>query len=398
MKLSEKFVRINYTALKMQMPNVSQIVIKNANFFTGKGVEYKRSLLIKGSRFVKFCKEYEIPEDYLVIDAEGLNISPGFIDCQVNGACGIPVSLDLTSSKYEQIAEVLAVSGTTRWLPTLLSPKKEELLSFPEIKQLKKSGVLGFHIEGPLISDQFRGFHPKSQVRNKLTDTEISSIVRLADECKVVLTCCPQKINALNLPEKHNIILSAGHTECDYETACEFFRSGGRAVTHAFNATPAVKARVPNVVNAAQDVKGTYISVINDGVHVHSSVVRMLKRSSASNSLFFVSDLMPAYNNPNSASTFYGKVIIEKKDKLVDIHGNLAGSNSPLLKAVKHSVQNVGIPLDESLRMATLYPAEYLGISDAFGKIEDNYIADLVAFDNQFNISFVLRNGSFVFS
>jgi N-acetylglucosamine-6-phosphate deacetylase len=46
--------------------------------------------------------------------------------------------------------------------------------------------------------------------------------------------------------------------------------------------------------------------------------------------------------------------------------------------AVRNTVQMLGLPLDEAVRMASTYPAEFLGLGASHGRIAPGYQADLV--------------------
>jgi N-acetylglucosamine-6-phosphate deacetylase len=46
--------------------------------------------------------------------------------------------------------------------------------------------------------------------------------------------------------------------------------------------------------------------------------------------------------------------------------------------AVRNTVQMLGLPLDEAVRMASTYPAEFLGLGASHGRIAPGYEADLV--------------------
>jgi N-acetylglucosamine-6-phosphate deacetylase len=72
--------------------------------------------------------------------------------------------------------------------------------------------------------------------------------------------------------------------------------------------------------------------------------------------------------------------------------GTLSGSLLTMMKAVKNCVENVGITVDEALRMASEYPARVMKISDK-GRIVPGYKADLVVFDKNFNIEQVFVEG-----
>ncbi len=53
-----------------------------------------------------------------------------------------------------------------------------------------------------------------------------------------------------------------------------------------------------------------------------------------------------------------------------ETNGILSGSALTMAKGMKNCFEKCGIPLEEALRMASLYPAKVLGIDDTVGKIE----------------------------
>jgi N-acetylglucosamine-6-phosphate deacetylase len=56
----------------------------------------------------------------------------------------------------------------------------------------------------------------------------------------------------------------------------------------------------------------------------------------------------------------------------------------------------VGISLEESLRMASTYPAKVANIELQFGKIEKGFVADLTVLSKERTVEKVMRNGMFV--
>jgi N-acetylglucosamine-6-phosphate deacetylase len=46
----------------------------------------------------------------------------------------------------------------------------------------------------------------------------------------------------------------------------------------------------------------------------------------------------------------------------------------------------LGLPLDEAVRMASLYPARFLGIADRVGRIHAGMAADLVWLDDNMQV------------
>lgn len=69
--------------------------------------------------------------------------------------------------------------------------------------------------------------------------------------------------------------------------------------------------------------------------------------------------------------------------RLVLEDGTLAGSDLDMASAVRFGVEALDLTLDESLRMATSYPARYLGIEERFGHIRQGARADLVWLDDE---------------
>ena len=80
--------------------------------------------------------------------------------------------------------------------------------------------------------------------------------------------------------------------------------------------------------------------------------------------------------------------MIRTGDRLNSSTGELAGSVLDMASAVRNTVNTLDISLDEALRMASAYPAEYLGLGKTKGKIEIGYDADFVLLDeNQYPLA-----------
>jgi N-acetylglucosamine-6-phosphate deacetylase len=54
--------------------------------------------------------------------------------------------------------------------------------------------------------------------------------------------------------------------------------------------------------------------------------------------------------------------------------------------AVRNCVDLLGLPLEEAARMASAYPAEFLGIDRARGRIAPGQAADLVLLDARMQV------------
>ena len=81
-------------------------------------------------------------------------------------------------------------------------------------------------------------------------------------------------------------------------------------------------------------------------------------------------------------SSDLGETIIAKDGICQTATGVLAGSALDMATAVRNTVQLLGLPLDEAARMASTYPAEFLGLGKSHGRIAAGYRADLVVLDD----------------
>ena len=97
--------------------------------------------------------------------------------------------------------------------------------------------------------------------------------------------------------------------------------------------------------------------------------------------VFLVTDAMPMVGSDDPAFDLYGETITAVDGVVRNAAGSLAGSALDMASAVRNSVRLLGLPLDEAARMASTYPAEFLGLGDTHGRIAPGWRADLVALD-----------------
>ncbi|HCW98356.1 MAG TPA: N-acetylglucosamine-6-phosphate deacetylase, partial [Pantoea sp.] len=79
-------------------------------------------------------------------------------------------------------------------------------------------------------------------------------------------------------------------------------------------------------------------------------------------------------------------------------NGTLSGSAITMIESVRNAVEHVGIALDEALRMATLYPAQAMGVEKQLGTVEAGKVANLTVFTRDFKITKTFVNGDDVLS
>ncbi len=331
------------------------------------------------------------------IDVKGMHVCPGFIDLLVNGCAGVSFGQTPSIEALEQMRRYLTQHGTTTFVPTLISGPRENftkaLAAVAEFKEKHPSICPGIHLEGPFISQLHKGFHPSGYIR-PFGQTDLDSL-RAQKDVIAYMTIAPEVVKAKNIIEllQSKIPLSLGHTATSYFEAMQSFKAGVFNVTHLFNGMRPPVGREPGLVGATLQSEKVFASVIADGKHVHPSLVKLAHKV-LGDRLYIVSDSQPVAGMPKTPQSFIvgaTEVFVDKRG-LIDAKGAYVGTSICMMDGVKFLIQSCGFSLDEALLAATYTPARAIGIQD-MGRIEGGFIADLVIFDDDFRIQYVVQNG-----
>ena len=87
------------------------------------------------------------------------------------------------------------------------------------------------------------------------------------------------------------------------------------------------------------------------------------------------------------------EVFNDAKRGLIDAKGSLVGTNICMMDGVKFLVKTCGIPMDDALMAASTVPARVLGLDKECGYIDTGYRADLIVFNDDFKLRYVIQNG-----
>jgi N-acetylglucosamine-6-phosphate deacetylase len=202
---------------------------------------------------------------------------------------------------------------------------------------------------------------------------------RMGDCGRLILTLAPECVDDRDIARlaAAGIALAAGHTAASAERTAQALAAGVRGFTHLFNAMPPVINRQPGPVTAALTDRNAWCSIIADGLHVDPALLRLLVQVKPPGKVFLVTDAMPPTGTAASSFVLFGKKVLRKDGRLVTEDGTLAGADIDMASSVRNCIQLLGLPLEESLRMASLYPAAFLGLDDQLGRVASGYRADL---------------------
>lgn len=317
-------------------------------------------------------------------------LAPGLIDLQVNGGGDVLFNNSPCEETLATMLHAHRATGTTAFMPTVISDTREiQLQAVAAVRAAiadGNTGVLGVHLEGPYFAASKRGAHSAQMIR-PATAEDIDWLCSLQD-IPVIVTLAPEVTAPAQIRRLSDsgVQVCAGHSSATYAQMQTALTAGLAGVTHLFNAMSPLTSREPGVTGAALENDTLWAGIIADGHHVHPASIQLAQRSKPAGKLVLVSDAMATVGGSRGQFLLYGETIRESDGRLINEAGVLAGSAIGMIDAVRYMVLEVGVTLDECLRMASLYAAAILGLEDRLGRIGRGYRADLVHFDDNFAV------------
>ncbi|WP_027833716.1 N-acetylglucosamine-6-phosphate deacetylase [Maritalea myrionectae] len=364
------------------------ILLKNATVFDGERFLENQSVEIangKISRLMSAAETQSIADEGQIIDLQGQILAPGFVDVQVNGGGGVMFNDQRTVEGLTEIVRGHRQFGSTTLMPTLITDSfdvmREAADAISAAINANVPGIRGVHFEGPYLSLKRRGVHAPEFLRD--VDDEAVGLFTRGDLGEVIVTVAPECVPnefVATLSEK-GVHVCAGHSAATYEQIGEALKVGLRGFTHLFNAMPPLANREPSVVGAGLDDAESWCGLIVDGYHLHFASARIVVRAKPQGKIMLVTDAMATVGAEEKHFNLYGDTIHAVDGRCALDDGTLAGSDLDMMRAVELTHKELGLELGEALRMASLYPAQFLRLDDKIGRIAPDYDADLVAFD-----------------
>jgi N-acetylglucosamine-6-phosphate deacetylase len=147
-----------------------------------------------------------------------------------------------------------------------------------------------------------------------------------------------------------------------------------------------ITGREPGMAGAALADRESYIGIIADGFHVHDAALKIALTVKSLDRFMLVSDAMSSAAGGPSEFQLQGRRVRLNNGRLQLDNGTLAGSNLTMDQAVRYCVTKLHVSLANSLRMASLNPARFLGKDRELGRIAPGYLASLVHLDDALNV------------
>jgi N-acetylglucosamine-6-phosphate deacetylase len=351
------------------------------------------AVILDGARIEAMVPE--VPEGMPVERVEGV-LAPAFVDLQVNGGGGVMVDGATDLPALRHICAAHRRLGTGGILPTLITDTPQATVAVIDagVKAAEAGvpGFLGLHLEGPHLDPRRKGAHDPSLIR-PMTAEDLARLCEAAQRLPALMVtlapeaATPEQIAAL---ASAGAVVSLGHSDCTHEVGEAAFRAGARCATHLFNAMSQIGNRAPGLAGAvlAGDAAA---GIIADGIHVHPSVLR-IALAARPEGIFLVSDCMAFAGTDLTELTLNGRRVLRQGGRLTLADGTLAGADLTLAQAVRVLVDQVGVPLERALAMATSIPADLMEVRA--GRIAPGAAADLVLLSQALEVQAIWLDGA----
>lgn len=362
--------------------------ITGARIFDGDLWHEHHALVIEDGKVAAIAPLRDVPAEARTVPMDGLSLVPGFVDLQVNGGGGVLLNEQRDVEGIRTICAAHARFGTTALLPTLITDTpevtEEAITAGLAARAAAVPGFLGLHLEGPHLSIARKGAHDPALIR-PMEEADLERTVAARKGLEALLTTLAPE-NASNAQIARlaaaGVTVSLGHSDSGYATATAAVEAGAHVVTHLFNAMSQLGNREPGMVGATLDLGHVSAGLIADGFHVHPAAIRTaLRAKRGPGRIFLVTDAMSPMGTDMTSFFLNGREIFREGGRLTLADGTLAGADIDMASCVRYMRDTVGVELEEALRMASLYPAEAIGMTGRKGRLTHGHDADFAVID-----------------
>ncbi|MCM0582110.1 N-acetylglucosamine-6-phosphate deacetylase [Weissella diestrammenae] len=366
---------------------MSKVVI-NAKIYTGTGAQ---PVIEQG--FIRFDKQIEaigamadyqaLATDESVLDAQGANLVPGFIDVHTHGAYGFD-TMDGDADEIVQMVRDEITEGITSVFPTTMTqsvPNIDQAMRAINQAAAEEPAIMGVHLEGPFINPHFKGAQPEKYIIAPSVE-KVARWNELSGQRVRLITYAPERAENLsefeNYLKANNIIGSVGHSDATRE----FLQTHSKVkhVTHLYNAQRPMKHRDPGVTGHAMLDEDMYAEMIVDGFHIAPDMVKVAWRLKGAHRIDLITDSMRAKGIGEGISELGGQKVWVKDGQARLEDGTLAGSVLQFKHAFLNMMAFTGATVQETVQMASVNQAKEFGLTNK-GTLEVGKDADFNLFD-----------------
>lgn len=340
-----------------------------------------------------------------IIDVNGGYIVPGGIDMHTHGGGGRDF-IEGCEDAFREAVSAHLKHGTTSIYPTLSSstiPTIEAACNVCEkLMAEENSPVLGLHIEGSYINPKEAGAQNPVLIKAPVIyeyETLLSKYkcIKRWDEAPEL----PGSVRFIKTCNMHSVLTALTCTRATYKDVVEAHKAGMTHAAHFYNAMPVVykehEFKVPGTVESVYAMQDMTVEVIADGLHVPPVMLKVVHKIKGVERMALITDSLAYAANEGDVSAEPRVIMEDGVCKLAD-RSALAGSIATMDTLIRTCIQKANIPMEDVFRMASETPAKIMGVFDRKGSIEEGKDADIIVFDRDINLTYVMQMGNEVVS
>ena len=400
----------------MPKPLTREFAIENGTIILPDRLLEDGQIRWSGSKLAYVGKPRRLPKAVHVIDAGGGYVSPGFIDLHVHGGAGADF-MDGTPDAIRTACMAHAKHGTTTIFPTTTTGSFKQIMAMigacetvrkeTPVSSAPMPAIAGIHLYGPYFAEDKVGCHSKDGCRppkvsefQKYFDTKLIRIATCAAEL-------PGAADFYAMARRHKCLTTCGHSNSSWGEMQKAFDAGMRHVDHfwcAMSSVPSMRQRfnVPMQASMAEFVlmnSEMSTEVIADGCHLAPELLEFAYRMKGPERLCLVTDCNRALDMPPGEYNFGNSKdgTVFRSDGKVGWapNGSLASSIVGMDHMVRHMKRSSSATLPDVIRMASLTPAQRVGIDKLTGSLDVGKRADILILDQDLAVQHVIAAGAF---
>ena len=332
-----------------------------------------------------------------IFDAKGMYLAPGFIDLHIHGGGGFTF-IESDKQKVENALRMSAEHGTTSLYASHMVPIPELSKVYEEVMQ-KKEGpeILGYHSEcvgWDYIYGEERNLNREIPPYTKEMCEEILKSVPVLKKIGIdPMIENAAKATAFFVSKGIKVAIShCGPATPEQVLHC--LEAGADCVTHLYTGMFGVYRdqqtgeRFPGLIEDCLLEPELTAEVIGNGKHLTGKMLNLIYKMKGTGGMYLTTDsaIREAPFQPGEEMVVPNQLPTRISIKTM----------APMDYIVRETVRCSNIPLLEAVRMATYNPAKMANVSNRKGKIFEGYDADLVVFDKDINVKFVVARGAVV--
>lgn len=362
-------------------------------------------LSIEGGKITAIDREKPADLQSEVVEAGDAYVTPGFVDIHVHGGAGADF-MDGTPEAVRIANRAHLRHGTTTIFPTTTTGSTVQLermlRACADVRDTWSPAdgaqIGGIHFYGPYFAEEKVGCHSLEGRRNPDAQEYHHflnfGIIRVA-------TCAAELPGATEFyrsAREHGCLITCGHSNASWSEMQAAFDAGVRHVDHfwcAMSSVTSLRIRFGTPMQASMEQfvlahPEMSTEVIADGQHLSPELLDFAFRMKSPSRLCLVTDCNRALDMPPGDYRFGSGEDgpwIESDGKVGFVPGQgLASSVAGMDTMVRTMANGASASLAEVIRMASLTPAERVGMADEIGSLTVGKRADVLLVDPQFHV------------